>query len=197
MPIFYRSRRDLFASAPVNLGITVRAVGCHARTTCVPLVRRISRRISSTLIVESTRWIGRPQAAAIASIDVGAVSIAASTCLLDFVEQQLGGLVSTVPSSRWMFLGQRAKLGQHVVDRFDEFRAVLDQRMAAARHAAIDRPRHGEHFAALLVGMAGRDQGAGAVGRLDDDRADGQPADDAVALRKRTAERHHARRRLR
>ena len=76
-----------FYPSTTSFGGRHHTVHCHARTTCVPLVRRISRRISSTLIVESTRWIGRPLAAAMASIDVGAAVDRRQHLLLDFVEQ--------------------------------------------------------------------------------------------------------------
>ena len=102
----------------------------------------------------------------------------------------------SVPSSRWMFSASGPSSASTSSIDSTSFAPSLNQRVATARHAAIDRPRHGEHLAALLVRVPGRDQRAGAVGRFDDDRAQRQPADDAIALRKRAAERHHPRRRF-
>ena len=68
--------------------------------------------------------------------------------------------------------------------------------MAASRRAVLDAARHGEDFLALLVGVPGGDQRAAAVGRLDDDHAQRQAADQPVALRKRAGQRLHVRRRF-
>ena len=68
--------------------------------------------------------------------------------------------------------------------------------MAALRKPAVDRPRHREHLAPLLTGEPGRDQRPGAIGRLDDHRAERQPGDDPVALRKRAGMRGGERRRF-
>ena len=62
-------------------------------------------------------------------------------------------------------LDQRAKLFQHVVGRFDQLRPVADQLVAAARRAAIDVARHGEHLAALLHRVPRGDQRPAALGR--------------------------------
>lgn len=55
------------------------AVADQQRETAWPLSRRIKRRISSTLIVASTRVIGNPVRATMASISVGCTSIACRT----------------------------------------------------------------------------------------------------------------------
>ena len=94
--------------------------------------------------------------------------------LLRFVELQLDRMADlatvAVPSLCGLRgRGERTELLQNVIDRFHQLRAVFDQRVATARHAAVDRSGHGEHFAALLVGVPGGDQGAGAVRGLDDD----------------------------
>ena len=50
--------------------------------------------------------------------------------------------------------------------------------------SAVDRAGDGEDFSALFIGVAGRDQRTRAERRFDDDCADREAADDAVALRK-------------
>ena len=51
----------------------------HFRVTVCPLVRRIRWRISRTLMVDNTRWTGRPLVAAIWSMPVGSDSMQSST----------------------------------------------------------------------------------------------------------------------
>src|SRR6185312_7589793 len=58
------------------------------------------------------------------------------------------------------------------------------------------RSRDDEHLAPLLKGPLGGDQGAGALGRFDDDHPGREPADDAVAAREGAGDRRHAERRL-
>ena len=79
--------------------------------------------------------------------------------------------------------GERAQLRENVVGRFDERRAVPDQLVAAARERIMDRAGNGEHLASLLGGEPRGDQRAGARRGLDDEHAERESADQAVATR--------------
>ena len=64
----------------VRLGLLRGLAEVYGRMTVVPLSRRIKRRISSTLMVESTCETGRPVSETIWSIGVASPWIAARTC---------------------------------------------------------------------------------------------------------------------
>ena len=59
---------------------TTTTIDRHSRTTVVPLSRRINRRISNTLNVESTCETGKPVSEMIRSIEAASPPIAARTC---------------------------------------------------------------------------------------------------------------------
>ena len=63
-------------------------------------------------------------------------------------------------------------------------RALLDQAVGAFRARIERRARHGKHFAALFERQPRRDQRARAFGRLDDDDAEREPGNQAIAPRK-------------
>ena len=71
---------------------------------------------------------------------------------------------------------------------------VLEQAVGAFRARVERMARHGEHLAALLGGHAGGDQRARAPRRLDDQHAQRDAGDDAVAAGEVLGARHEARR---
>src|SRR5690606_10316672 len=77
--------------------------------------------------------------------------------------------------------GDRGEGFDHFLGGFDERGALADQAVAASRHGVVDGAGDGEDFAAGVGGEAGGDEGAGAVGCLDDEGAEGEAGDDAVA----------------
>ncbi len=83
---------------------------------------------------------------------------------------------------------------QHIFGLQHHFRALLDQPVGAAAGAVEDVARHGEHLAPLFDGKVSRDQRARLFARFDDDDAQRQPADDAVAGREVVALRRRAKR---
>src|SRR5689334_18502928 len=78
-----------------------------------------------------------------------------------------------------------------------EFCTVADQLMAAACERIVDGPGDCKHLSTLLERMVSSDQGSAAACRLDDERAERQAADDAVALGKMGTQGWRARRELR
>src|SRR5919108_4403190 len=76
------------------------------------------------------------------------------------------------------------KFIEHILDGLHQLRAVLDQAMSADGQWILDASRNAEHLTSLLQRHARRDQCSAAFGRLDDDHAQAEPADDPVAHRK-------------
>ena len=64
--------------------------------------------------------------------------------MLDVVEQQLGRMPQLFAVGRLRGRHQRAKLLQHVVGRFHQFRAVAQQATTAAQTPMRDPPRPGQ-----------------------------------------------------
>ena len=146
------------------------------------------RRISRTLSVDRTFCTGRPHGDDDV-VDVDRLVVdRREHGFFRLVELQLGRMadrLTVAVAGKRRGRGQRAQLLQHVIDRFDQLRAVANQAVAAARRAAIDAAGHGKHLAALLHGVPGGNQRAGALGGFDDDHAQAQAGDDPVPLRKR------------
>lgn len=67
---------------------------------------------------------------------------------------------------------------------FDQFRALLDQFVAAAGDRRMNGTGNGEYFAPLFGSPTGSDQRATLRGGFDDQHAARQPGDDPVATRK-------------
>src|SRR5215469_5111235 len=85
--------------------------------------------------------------------------------------------------------------GENVVGRFGKRRAVANETVRAFRTGIERGARHRENLAALLQGIVGRDQGARALRRFDNNHASRKARDDAIAARKmarlrRLAKRH-------
>ena len=72
----------------------------HGRTTVVPLSRRISRRISNTLNVESTCETGRPVSEMIRSIVVASPPITESTCCSNSFSSSFRRMVNHLVTSQ-------------------------------------------------------------------------------------------------
>ena len=160
----------------------LKATPPYSLITVVPLSRRIKCRISKTLSVARTCGTGRPLCTNDLVDRGGLAANHVEHLLLHVVQEQFGRMMHRAAVVAGGRFDQGAKLLQHVVGRFDQDRPVAEQAMAASRRAAVDIARHGEHVAALLHGMPGRDQRAGAFGRLDDDHPQRHAADDAVSL---------------
>ena len=71
---------------------------------------------------------------------------------------------------------------EDVVDGLDEGGAVAEEAMAALGGAVVDAAWDGEDFAVLFGGKAGGDEGAATGSGFDNDCADREAADDAIAL---------------
>ncbi len=78
---------------------------------------------------------------------------------------------------------QGRELGDDVVGRFDELGTLADELVAAAGQRIMNGPRYREHLPPLLRSQPRRDQRATATGGLDDEGAEAEPADQAIALR--------------
>src|SRR5690606_4947088 len=99
-----------------------------------------------------------------------------------------GGTPSRLGSG-WHSIAQRlgesfGDLGEgfdHFLGGFDQRGAIADQTVAAARFRVVDGAGDGEDLATGVGGQARGDEGAGAVGCLDDKGAEGEAGDDAVA----------------
>src|SRR5207253_6475983 len=81
------------------------------------------------------------------------------------------------------------KFLQHILDGLHQFCAVFDELMTADREWVLDTPRDAEHLASLLARHARRDQRATSLRRLNDNDAEAEAADDAIAHRKPTRQR--------
>ena len=66
--------------------------------------------------------------------------------------------------------------------------------MTAARGSTIDSARQGKDLASLFHRVARRNQSARTLGGFNDDDAETETGDDAIALRKSTRKRRRARR---
>ncbi len=84
---------------------------------------------------------------------------------------------------------ERTEFFENIVDGFDQFGAVAEQAMAAVRHAAGNGAGNREDFTTLLGSVACGDEGAGTERRFDDNDAQREAADDAVALREHAGQR--------
>ena len=78
----------------------------------------------------------------------------------------------------------RRNLEQDVVDVLDELRAVPDQFVTTLALRVMNGSRHREDFATVFHRESRRDQRAAAARRLDDERAEAERRDDAVAAGK-------------
>ena len=86
---------------------------------------------------------------------------------------------------------------EDIIDVADEQSAVADELIAAGAGEAVDRPGNSEDLAVLFLGVPRRVESAGASGSFDEEDAEGESADDAVALREKSGkdglvERHFA-----
>src|SRR5205807_6623145 len=97
---------------------------------------------------------------------------------------------------RRMCLVRRRKpqLGQHVGGLLDELGALADELVTASGDRTVDGARDREHLAALLDRQACGDERAALARGLDNERAEREAADDAVAAREVLGERRAARR---
>ena len=77
----------------------------------------------------------------------------------------------------------RLELDQDIGRLLDELGSLADEPVTAARERIVDRARNREHLAAMVHGLPRGDQRAAAPRRLDDERAERQARDDAIALR--------------
>ena len=73
------------------------------------------------------------------------------------------------------------QLIQNIIHTMSEFCPFLDQRMCAFASRLMDAARNGEYFAPLFSGMAGSDQRAAAERCFNDQNAERDPAQQAVA----------------
>ena len=78
---------------------------------------------------------------------------------------------------------QMLELGEDVLCVFAKRGAVADEIVAAAALRRVDPPRHGEHLPVVVGGHVGCDERPAFLVRLDNDRAERHPGDDAVADR--------------
>ena len=78
---------------------------------------------------------------------------------------------------------QRRQFLEYVGGRFDQLGSVADQAVATARQRVVDRAGDREHLAPLFGSTPRGDERAAAGTRFHDQRADSEPADDAVASR--------------
>jgi hypothetical protein len=92
--------------------------------------------------------------------------------------------------------GEGAQLRENVVAGLDQLRSLPDQLMTPACQRIVDRAGNREHFAALVGRQSGGDQRAAAHCRLDDQRTQRQPADDAIAPREVHRQRRRAERKF-
>src|SRR5581483_3020287 len=82
---------------------------------------------------------------------------------------------------------------QYVLGRRNQFSlAIAYQLVGAAVGGRVDAAGHGEDLAVLLEGQAGRDEGAAVDVALDDEDAEAEGAEDAVAAREVLAARLRA-----
>ena len=72
-------------------------------------------------------------------------------------------------------------LGQNILRHLHENGALAEQAICAPAFARINRPGDRKHIAVLVEGKLGGDQRAAFATGLNDDRAQTQAADDAVA----------------
>src|SRR3569833_2380428 len=84
----------------------------------------------------------------------------------------------------WPFRGdKRGQFFQYILPGLDQFGALSDQGMTAAREGVVDGARDGEHLSALLRRETCRDERAALNIRLHHEGAEAHAADDAVATR--------------
>jgi len=81
-------------------------------------------------------------------------------------------------------INQRGELGQDVIGALDELCALPDQLVTTSCQRVVNRTRNGEYFTTLLTRQACRDERTTSFRRFDDERAQGQATDEAIALRK-------------
>src|SRR3569832_490612 len=84
----------------------------------------------------------------------------------------------------WPFRGdKRGQFFQYILPGLDQFGALSDQGMTAAREGVVDGARDGEHLSALLRRETCREERAALNIRLHNEGTVAHAADDAVATR--------------
>lgn len=78
----------------------------------------------------------------------------------------------------------RRDFHENVVDVLDELRTVAQQFMTTLAERVMNGPGHGEHLASVFRGEPCRNERAAPACRLDDERAQAESRDDAIAQRK-------------
>ena len=91
----------------------------------------------------------------------------------------------------------RHELLQDIAHRFHQLCPLANELVATAGEWIVDRPRDCEYLTPLLDGVPGRYEGATAHRCFDHQDADGQAADDTIALWKGVPSRRGAGRELR
>ena len=145
--------------------------------------------------IEATAPVSSPVRTTIESRPAGSKPSASNRISYSLSNEAVGSagrLLTRSRQRRAAIAADRRKFLEDVVDRLDEPCALAQQAVTSAGHGVVDGARHGEDLATLFSRQPRRDQRAALQRRLDDERADGKPAQDPVAPREVVPERGDA-----